>query len=102
MDRMAQNFTKEMADIAKGIEDLAHSVEQVGADMLLHIVAMRGFLDSVKAEIDLGILVEELQASVSRLTHRQTLLQPLQKDKNALTPAQKAELVTAILDINLG
>mmetsp|Transcript_18759 Transcript_18759/g.53004 ORF Transcript_18759/g.53004 Transcript_18759/m.53004 type:complete len:574 (+) Transcript_18759:66-1787(+) len=102
LEQMSQNFTEGMKQIAHGIEDLAHSVEALGADMLLHIVAMRGFLNTVEAEIDLGILVEELQTAVARVTHRQSMLEPLYKDKNALSPEQKASLVDAILSINEG
>jgi len=40
--------------------------------------------------------------AVARVTHRQRMLEPLYKDKSALSPEQKASLVDAILSINEG
>merc|ERR1740129_468346 len=99
---MEQDLSEDLKQIAHGIEDLAKSISPLGAAMLLRIVAMRGFLNEVKSEIDLGILVTELQTSIARITHRQTMIDALINDKGALTLEQKNELVSAIRDINEG
>lgn len=102
LEKMEADLSKELAAIAHGIEDLAESIGALGVTMLLHIVAMRGFLNQVKSEIDFGILVGELQTSIARIAHRQSLLDPLFINKNALSPEEKQELVSAIRDINEG
>lgn len=102
LERMEKDLSEDLEKVARGIEDLAKSISLLGADMLLRIVAMRGFLNQVKSEIDLGILVTELQTSISRISHRQTMIDALTHDKSALTPEEKNELVTAIRDINEG
>lgn len=102
LHEMSANFTKEMKTIANGIEDLSHKVEEIGADLLQHIIAVRRFLESAKADIDLGLLAVEVLEAMMRIANRQSLLELLFKDKGALTPEKKQELVTAILDINAG
>jgi hypothetical protein len=102
LQRMAANLTHALQDIADGIDNLAKSIAMLSADMLLHLVAMKGFLNTVMAEIDLSLLVEELQTSIARVSHRQSLLEPLYKDKGALSPADKEQLLEAILSINEG
>lgn len=102
IQKMSPNLTKPEQQIANDIKALVQNVNAHEADMLKSITAMRSFLDSVKSEIDLSALVTELQTSIARITHRQSLLKPLMSDKGALTPEQRQQLVTAVLDINEG
>jgi len=95
-------LTKIEKEIAGGIVNITHAVEQMGSMLMHRLDGIDSFLRDIETQIDLGILVSECQASVDRIAHRHTLMTKLEHDQDALTPAEKQSLVKAILDINLG